>query len=271
LSRATSRGADAVIVDLEDSVAPSLKSEALRTATAWLTEEPVGVDRWVRVNAGERGLQEVRVLAPLRPDGFCLPKCSSADEVARTAAVIDEVEGSVEGGALLMPLVESAVGVLRAAEIAAAPRVLRLQIGELDLAADLGIMPEEDGSALAPLRSAVVVASAASGILPPLGAVTPDFRDLDALRRSTEVLKRAGFVGRAAIHPAQLGVIHEVYAVSAQERDRAARQLEAYESALATGSGVLVDDRGLMIDEAVVRASRRVLALAAAAEGREQG
>lgn len=270
MARAASRGADAVIADLEDSVPPSRKAEALAAAVAWLREPRDAVERWVRVNPGEKGLEELAELAALRPDGFCLPKCAGSADVERVAALIDDLQDPARQRptTMLMPLVESASGVLAAAQIAASRRVLRLQIGEIDLATDLGLAVSDDGAELGSVRNAVVVASAAAGILPPVGAVSPQFRDLAGFGRSTAALRRAGFVGRAAIHPDQIRVIHDAYAVSADERDRAARLVAQYEAALMAGSGVLVGDDGRMVDEAVIRTSRRTIALADAAERR---
>jgi citrate lyase subunit beta/citryl-CoA lyase len=161
-----------------------------------------------------------------------------------------------------MPLIESATGLQALSDIAGAPRVHKLQIGELDLAADLGVEPGEDEAELAALRSSVVVASVASGLLPPVGAVSPEFRDLDLLAISTRRLKRAGFVGRMAIHPAQLDIIHRCFAVSAAEVTAARELVERYDKAMAGGSGVILGEDGRMVDEAVVRRSRRIIGLA---------
>lgn len=270
LARAASRGADAVIVDLEDSVPTARKAEGLRAAQEWLAPPCTGIERWVRVNPGARGRDELAVLAPLRPDGVCLPKVGDPAEIAAAAAVLDAKEGrdcsSPRTG--LMPLVESAAGMLALPALARAPRVLRLQLGELDLAADLGLWPGEDEVELAAARSAVVIASAAAGILPPVGAVSPEFRDLVGLRRSTDRLARAGFIGRAIIHPAQLAVVHEAFAVSADQLVAATALVEGYQIRQAAGEGAMVDTNGRMVDEAVVRRCRRTVALAALAERR---
>ncbi|MFI5429814.1 aldolase/citrate lyase family protein [Aeromicrobium sp. UC242_57] len=146
---------------------------------------------------------------------------------------------------------------LRAAEIAAAPRVHRLQVGEADLRADLGVTLGPDERELLWVRSQIVVTSAAAGIAPPIAPVSTDFRDLDALRASTEALARLGFVGRACIHPAQVAVVNDVFTPSAEAIAEAEEVLAALAAA---GSGVAVDSRGRMLDEAVARQARRVLA-----------
>lgn len=268
LSRAGSRRADAVIADLEDSVASSRKELARENTTTWLSRSTSGPrpERWVRVNAGAEGLEDIAAVFAPGLTGVCLPKVSGRAELERASDVLDRLErraGIPAQGAALMPLVETAVGLQSLSDMARAPRVRRLQLGELDLQADLGLQPGDDEAELAPLRSAVVVASAAAGLQPPVGPVSPDFRDLVALEASTVRLRRAGFVGRAAIHPAQISVIHKAFTPSREEVARASALVGRYEAALAAGSGVLVDENGRMVDEAVVRRCRRTIALAA--------
>ena len=148
---------------------------------------------------------------------------------------------------------------LSAPAIARAPRVVRLAIGEADLRAELGVDPSEDERELAAIRTQIVLASAAAGIEPPIGPVSTDFTDLDAFRRSTEALRRLGFGARATIHPAQVGIVNEAFTPTAAAIAQARRLVDRYES---SGGGVLLDDEGRMVDEAVVRAARRTLSLA---------
>ncbi len=129
-----------------------------------------------------------------------------------------------------MPLIESGLGLRRADEIAEGPRVRALQLGEIDLAADLGLPPHPHRDDLAPLRSTIVVASAAAGLQPPVGAVSPQLHDIDAFRATTTRLKLAGFLGRAAIHPAQVPVIHEIFSISPDELAAARATVSHYES-----------------------------------------
>ena len=112
------------------------------------------------------------------------------------------------------------------------------------------------------MRSSVVLASAAAGIEPPVGPVSTNFRDLDALRHSTEALARLGYLGRACIHPAQAAVVNEVFTPSAEVVESARALIERYDAAVAAGEGVFTDDSGRMVDLAVVRQARRALALA---------
>jgi citrate lyase subunit beta/citryl-CoA lyase len=267
LASALERGADALIVDLEDAVPLAGKDAAREAVGQWLAGLPrLEAEIWVRVNPGERGLADVRALANAATGrlgggpahggaalaGFCLAKADSAADVAEVAAALD----ALGSPAALLPLLESAAGVLRAAHIARAPRVRRLQLGEADLCADAGIEPGADERELLFARSSVVLASAAAGIEPPVAPVSTDFRDLDALAASTRSLRRLGFFGRACIHPAQLPVANQVFTPTRAELDAAADVVSRHAAA---GGGVAVAVDGRMIDEAVVRWARRLL------------
>ncbi|MEQ6902552.1 CoA ester lyase [Nocardioides sp. YIM 152588] len=257
LVKALGRGADEVIVDLEDAVAPHRKDLARKIVAEWLGEvKRTDVAVTVRVNSGELGLVDVAAIAGAPAlAGVVLAKAESAADVLAVDRVL-AASGSTAG---VVPLLESAGSILRAAEIAAAPRVHRLQVGEADLRADLGVTLGPDERELLHVRSQVVLVSAAARIAPPIAPVSTDFRDLDALRASTEALARLGFVGRACIHPAQVAVINEVFTPSEEALAEAEDVLAALAAA---GSGVAVDARGRMIDEAVARHARAVLARA---------
>ena len=255
LSRALERGADELIVDLEDAV-PVRGKDAARSAVAgWLADlvDPVAAV-WVRVNPGALREVDVRAIASapaLR--GLVTAKTETVEELV----ALDRLLTGLGSRACVVPLLESAAAVLRAPALAAAPRVHRLQLGEADLRVDLGVRPGPDEVEMLHVRSAVVVASAAAGIAPPIAPVSTDFRDLDAFRTSTAALARLGFVGRACIHPAQVAVANAVFTPSEAEVGEARALLAAFEAA---GAGIAVDARGRMVDEAVARHARLVLA-----------
>jgi citrate lyase subunit beta / citryl-CoA lyase len=258
LERILERGADEIIIDLEDAVAPRDKDRARDIARVWLHDLPVldNVGVWVRVNAGALREADVRAVAGAPAlTGFMLAKTETVDELLD----LDRLLASLGSTAGVVPLLESARAVLRAGELARAPRVQRLQIGEADLRADVGITPGPDERELLYSRSHVVFASAAAGIKPPIAPVSTNFRDLDAFRTSTVELARLGFVGRACIHPAQVAVANEVFTPTADEVETARRLVGRWEFA---GAGVAVDDDGHFVDEAVIRQARLVLARA---------
>ncbi len=265
LGGAIHRGADALIIDLEDAVAPESKASARSIVARWLTglEDPAP-QLWVRINS-RSPLRESDLEAVVCPAlrGVYVPKTASRQEMEMVADALDDLEpdAGVEGGQIQIgPLLESAAGILAAPDIATGRRVSHLSIGEEDLAAELGMQPSEDRRELVPIRTGVVVASAAAGINAPIGPVNTNFRDLQALRESSEALRRMGYGGRTAIHPSQIPVINDAFTPSAAEVAAARAVVEQFEAAQRHGSGVAVDEDGALIDLAVVKRARRTLA-----------
>lgn len=246
--KAAESGADAVILDLEDAVPLTQKDAARDNAVAYLRGRP-DHEVVVRVNGGS--LLEADMLAVVEAGArvVSLPK-ASADELARLDGMLGTSAPSV------VALVETAQGVLDARAIAEHPLVERLAIGEADLGAELGVQAAE---AFATARGLVILASAAAGLEPPVAPVSTDFRDLEAFAVSSRALRDVGFGARAAIHPDQVATINTVFTPAAEEVERARKLLADFETA---GGGVFVAEDGRMVDEAVVRAARRVLALA---------
>lgn len=242
LAKAASSAADALIVDLEDAVAPKDKDAARSTVVGWLRDQG-HPQVWIRVNADPT--DDASALSGLPFAGVVIPKIRSASDVDASAALFPSMP--------ICALIETAAAVLDARAIASHPRVVRLAIGEADLSAELGADATDD-DAMRTARGLVVLASAAAGIEQPTAPVSTDFRDMDSLHRSTEALKRMGFGSRAAIHPAQLPVINDVFTPSGDEVARARTLLERFD-----GAGVGVADDGTMVDEAVLRAARAVL------------
>lgn len=264
LAKAVSRGADALIVDLEDAVPVAEKDNARAAVVAWLGEQPASgpVELWVRVNSGDLRAVDVQALAGIAAlTGIVLAKVEDAADVARTASLLADAGDT---STLLMPLIETAAAVLSAHEIASAPRVHQLQIGEVDLTGETGIIPGEDEAELAGLRTLIVLASTAAGINPPVGPVSRITADLAAFEVSTQRVQRQGFMGRACIHPAQLPVAHEVFTPTADDVAEAESVIALVDAAEAEGSGVVLDADGRLVDPAVLHAARRTLALAEA-------
>jgi citrate lyase subunit beta/citryl-CoA lyase len=263
LGKAFSRGADAVILDLEDAVAPDRKQIARRLVGAALDLAPRNGSPsvWVRVNATDLAADIGAVAHPALA-GVVLAM-ADLDRIAE----LDELLRAVEAGGdtsrviALVPLIETARGLAEVAALARGSRVRNLALGEADLAAELGI-DQRDGTAVAVVRMPLVVASAAAGIFAPTGPTSTDYRDLDALRASTRALVRQGFRARSAIHPAQVGVINDVLTPSPADVAHARAQVAAFEAA---GGGATRGADGIMVDAATVRAARDVLARAAAA------
>ncbi len=269
LAKALGRGADALIVDLEDAVAPGSKDAARTVVANWLAGLPAAADNpvqvWIRINSGEMGHTDVRAVLSPAVTGVVAAKTESAEELVALHAVLTAMEDKLElpaGSIGVVPLLESANAVLNALSIAKAPRVQRLQVGEADLRADIGVELGADGRELLYVRSQVVLISAAAGIDPPVGPVDTNFRDTEALAESTRAVKRMGYVGRACIHPTQAAIVNEVFTPTADEVAAAKDLIARFDAAMAAGEGVCLDAQGRMVDEAVVRQARRTLSLA---------
>lgn len=252
--KALRSGADVVLVDLEDAVAPGRKAYAREATAELLADGPPGpAPVHVRINALDGPLAEddVRALAHLPGlAGLRLPKVGAAAWLHRVAAWTGPRVPP------LYALLESALGVERAYEIATGhPALHGLALGEADLRADLGVT---SGSGLAYARSRAIVAARAAGLAPPPQSVHPDVRDTEGLARSCAEGRAAGFLGRTAIHPRQLPVIEEAYRPT-QAEIAAAEEVVA---AAATDAGALALPDGRFVDAAVVAAARRTLDLA---------
>ena len=264
LAKAAARGADAIIVDLEDAVAFSAKSSARRITGEWVRRQTGGSPHiWVRINNQDDLLaQDLDAVVGTGLTGIYIPKVDGPeiiDEVARLVDATVSREGLPAGSIKLGALIETAKGVLAADRIAAHRRLAEVAVGEADLGAELGIQPSADDREWLPIRSRLVVACSAAGINPPVGPVSVDFTDLDALRTSTEGLLRMGFRSRPAIHPAQIPVINDVFTPKPEELAAAQSLVDDYDQAIHEGRGVILDSEGKMVDEATVRQARMIL------------
>ncbi|SCL20852.1 citrate lyase subunit beta / citryl-CoA lyase [Micromonospora pallida] len=264
LHKAPGRDADALVLDLEDAVALARKEQARETVAAHLRNAPVGVAHWVRINSDQVEADLAVLTATVV--GIWVPKAEPEllDEVDRGLLVAERRLGLPERTFRVVALIETARGALACAQVAAAPRVLRLGIGEADLAGELGLQPDADRTEFAAIRSQVVVASAAARITPPVGPVETLLHDPERLERTSRALLRQGFRARSAVHPGQLATINGVFTPTTEEVSTARRILDALERAERDGSGVAVDDQGRMVDRAVVRSAAEILSRAGA-------
>jgi citrate lyase subunit beta/citryl-CoA lyase len=257
IEKAFASEADAVILDLEDAIAPSRKEDARKTVADMLRskqEKPV----FVRINAPGSALAEedIEAVVGLSLSGLRLPKAESPEAVRRVAERLENL--GCEAG--IQCLIESALGLELAFEIARAhEKVVGMSLGEADLAADLGVRGD---AGLLYARSRVVAATRGAGLPSPVQSVYTNVRDKDGLRRSTEEGKNMGFVGRSAIHPAQIEVINEVFTPTEEEVAEAKELLSRLEESAGTGTGAFALEDGRFVDEAVVGSARLTLALA---------
>ncbi|MCM6771917.1 CoA ester lyase [Nocardia sp. CDC159] len=247
--------ADVILLDLEDAVPMRDKSAARSEVAARLRTGAQPQRIWVRINSGELGQEDLRAVLAAGAATICLAKTESAQQVRAVDALV-HAHAPRPGVVRVCPLLESAAAVLAAGEIAHAPRVRRLQLGEADLRADTGIEPGPGEPEMLAIRTHIVLVSAAAGIEPPLAPVRTDFVDLEALRASTLAMARLGFRGRACIHPTQVPIVNEVFTPTPDRLAAARALVDRFERA---DGGVVLDERGRMVDLAVIRAARRLL------------
>jgi citrate lyase subunit beta / citryl-CoA lyase len=264
LAKAHERGADAIILELEDAVAPSEKDRARGlVAEAAARVGQAGADVLVRINRPWR--LAVRDLeASIGPDvrGLVLPKVDSAEHVlalAEIAASVEEERGLELGHTVFFARVEGPKGLLNTAGICAAhDRVVAVGLGSSDYTIAAGMAAGGPGNAIASFL--VVNAAKAAGIVPiGLTGAIVGFGDLDAFRRSAEESRALGLRGAPCVHPSQVPILNEVFSPTAEELERARRVVEEYEQALAAGEGAITVD-GEFVDAPFYEQAKRVLA-----------
>lgn len=247
-AKALASGADAVIVDLEDAVAPAAKDSARATLAAWL--DGGGSQVVVRINdaASAAFAGDLAIVARPGVAAVVLPKAERLDDLARVRAAAP--------AAALLPLVETATGIANARALARAEGVERLLFGSIDLQLDLGI--DGDGDELLAFRSELVLASRLAGIAAPVDGVCTALDDAAVLDADTRRARRLGFAGKLCIHPRQVAVVHAAFAPSAEDIAWATRVVAAAE---ASGAGAVAVD-GKMVDRPVLLRAQGILARA---------
>ncbi|HUT82984.1 MAG TPA: aldolase/citrate lyase family protein [Candidatus Bathyarchaeia archaeon] len=266
-------GADEVIFDLEDSVAVNQKDAARNLVRNALRELNLsGTEITVRINGFNTKFfyDDINAIVPVKPYAIVLPKAEDEKqmiEICDIIAILEEKNGLPIGLVKLMPIIESARGVLRAEGITrASDRIIGISPGGEDLTADLGAERTDEGNELLYIRSRLVLAARANGIQV-YDTIYPNVRDLEGLYKQTQKIVQMGFDGKACIHPSQIEPIHKAFMPTAEQIENAKRIVEAYKIAQRDGIGVIcVDNR--MIDVPVVKRSERILKRAEAAKKR---
>lgn len=255
---------DGLILDLEDSVAPAKKEEArYLVRNALRAVDFSGAERMVRINQIPKGLDDLPYLIPHNINLILIPKCESAEQVKQVEAKVRELaqQHNVATPVYYMPIIESAMGLLNAYQIAtASENVVSLAIGLEDYTADLGIQRTKEGRETFFARCQLVNAAKAAGIQP-IDSVFSDVADMDALRNNVMESKSLGFEGMGCIHPRQIPVIHEAFAPTIEEIEKAAKIVKAFEDATAKGLGV-VSLGSKMIDPPVVKRAQKTVEMA---------
>ena len=263
IAKGAERGADVVILDLEDGVAPSSKAAARAALPAAVKQLHVGgATVFVRVN-NEADLLTGDVAAAVAAgaDGIVMPKVESARQLEQLAADLareEHVAGRPQQAVRLLVLIETPEGVVQAASIArASTRLVAMCFGAEDFSTAMGIDPLPEGMSWP--AQAVAVAAAAAGIQPlGLAGTVGDFSDPPAYRALAVQAKRIGMRGAVCIHPAQVQVLNEVFGGTDDEAAAATRLLEAFDAGIARGKGAIALD-GKMIDVPIATRARLFL------------
>jgi citrate lyase beta subunit len=247
LAKALSSAADAVVCDLEDAVAPGDKEAARIVVRGALAGAPPGPTRLVRINAAGTPWFEddLAFAATLELDAIVLPKASP-----------ESVELVGSAGPPVVAIVETAMGLRQAFEIASERRVAALVLGAVDLGAEVGLEPRPDALEIVYARSKVAIDSAAAGIRGPFDVVHLDLYDQAGLEAQCRLARALGFRGKACIHPDQIATINTIFSPSDQEVEWARNVVASFE---AQSEGVL-SVNGTMVDKPVVERARRILA-----------
>jgi citrate lyase subunit beta/citryl-CoA lyase len=261
-------GADSVILDLEDSVSP-LEKDAARVLVrnTLLTIDYFECERIVRINplSTEYGADDLEMIVPYGVDTILVPKCESADDIKAVEKMIVDIEKNHSLGyeVLIMPLIETAKGILNAYEIgAASDRVVALCFGAEDFTADIGAERTKEGTESFTARSMLVLGAKAAGVQV-IDTVFSDVRDEEGLIASTKEAMALGFEGKGVIHPAQIKPIHAVFSPAPDRIEYARKVVAAIEKARSEGSGVATIG-SKMIDAPIETRARKILRLAEA-------
>ncbi|MHB9012298.1 MAG: aldolase/citrate lyase family protein [Ignavibacteriaceae bacterium] len=254
---------DGIILDLEDSVAHSEKDAAqLLVRNALRSVDFYGSERMVRINQLPRGLDDLKFIVPYNVQVILIPKCESPKHVIDIEAEIDRIKkkNNISNEIYLMPIIESALGIIKAYEIATASKnICALTIGLEDYTADIGTQRTLEGRESFFARSMIVNAAKAAGVQA-IDTVFSDVGDMEGLRASVLDAKSLGFEGKGCIHPRQIPVVHEVFAPTSDEIDKAIKIVAAFEEAKVKGIGV-VSLGSKMVDAPVVKKAIRILEL----------
>lgn len=278
LERALASAADALVVDLEDSVAPAAKARARGAAAEFLRKAGASTARprlYVRVNGAATGLLEddLAAVVPTAPDGVVLPKAAGGTDIVRLSAklAVAEAEAGLPDGAtkIIALATETAAALFAMGTYAdCSPRLTALTWGSEDLAADLGAETNRlaDGSHAEPYRLArsLTLAAAAAANVPAIDSIYTRYRDLDGLWTEAEAARRDGFSGKLALHPDQVTVINTVFTPSAATIAAARAVVDAF--AQHAGEGIVLHE-GRVLDRSHLRQAEGILRRAAVAAG----
>jgi len=267
VEKALTLDADAVVLDLEDAC-PLADKVAARTAVVGALQSPRRASGYVRVNAlsTEYGYGDLIAVVQHGVDGLMLTKVNGPDEIKLADWMISQQErerGLPPGSVDLLPLIETGAGLAAAESIGrASKRVRRLAFGAGDMTRDLGIEWSREETELLALRTALVLASRAAGIEPPIDLAWIGTQDAEGFANSVRWGRVLGFQGKLCIHPNQIHAVNAAFSPTEAQVAKARRVIEVFREAEARGSAAIVHE-GALIDYAIVAQAEQVLARAA--------
>ena len=276
LRKADDRGADALILDLEDAVAESGKAAARINAAEWLANRRRGDGAWAMVRVNTSQVEELdRDLAAVVHDSLLavlVPKITHPDDVRLMADLLSWHEGRQgvpRGQILIWPIIETAAAVRRADEIASASDRVEFMGGgtsrDGDLARSVGFEWTPEGLETLVIRSQILVAARAAGVQHPMTGLVSGLADTEEVRAFAQSSRQLGYTGMMVIHPAQVAIVNEVFTPTVERLDDARRVISALDHAAAEGIGAVEHD-GRMIDGAMAQTAMKVLADAGVAD-----
>jgi citrate lyase subunit beta / citryl-CoA lyase len=255
---------DGIILDLEDSVAPAEKDAAqMIVRNALRTVDFYNAERMVRINQLPRGLEDLKFIVPHNVNVILIPKCESAEQIRQVEEEVEKLKSlnKLKNEIYFMPIIESALGIIKAYEIASASdKTCALAIGLEDYTADIGTQRTLEGKESFFARAMILNAAKAAGIQA-IDTVFSDVNDMEGLRESVVEAKSLGFEGKGCIHPRQIQVVHDAFAPTPEEIDKARKIVAAFDDAMSKGLGVVALG-SKMIDAPVVKRAERVMKLA---------
>lgn len=254
---------DGIILDLEDSVAPSEKDAAqLLVRNTLRSIDFYGAERMVRINQVPQGLDDLKFVIPHNVHVIIIPKCESRNDVQLVEEKVNELKKlhKIKDDIFYMPIIESALGVEKAFEIASSSKnICSLAVGLEDYTADIGVPRTKDGKESFAARSKIVNAAKAAGVQA-IDTVFSDVDDMEGLRESVIEAKQLGFEGKGCIHPRQIKIVHEALTPTESEIEKAKKIVAAFKDAKRKGLGV-VSIGSKMIDAPVVKRAEHIIKL----------
>lgn len=266
VGKALMLNADGTVLDLEDAVAISEKTNA-RNALKEALDLPRRGDVFIRVNSVQTEFILSDLLAAVTEGvkGLVVAKSESAEEIRQVDWLIGKIEkerGLAEGSMEIIPFIESANAIVNAFSIASSsPRVSRMFFGGVDYVLDIGTTFSKEGSEIFYARSQLVVASRAAGIEPPIDTVYPHFKDIEGLVADAKLVRQMGFQGKLAIHPGQIDPLNEVFTPTPEEIAWAQKIVTVFDDLESKGQAIFQVD-GKMIEYPIANRARRIIALA---------